>query len=445
MHLTDSRFGGLAALVLLLAPAPSGNPRDYRGKPATLARKPTSQVLAFASGKAVAGDTLEVGGGEFSVQVEDSHVRIARLANGRMDTTVKSGKVVKLLWKAGADRHEQPIRFERSLDGAWSCFPAQCVRYEIAGQPMALVDGNLDGNYVVGQDGFLIADQLLLRPLNAELVLGRNLIRIDSLAANGLSMSASVTAMDGTESQLAALERLNSLRARNGLPEVRLDPDLSSACSAHAEYLKAHHWDGLTNPHSQSLGPEGSTVEGIRAAQRSVISACLPEAAIRSFWKTWYHRIDLAKPGLSRVGINATAGELAVVDVGQAHAEEQAATWIWADPVCIPADGSVGQGTHASPEFPVDPVSNMGSRGTPLQLIFHDWSPDVADFSGSLVELQGNSTKEVSVIIADRGRHLECFGLVPSRPLKPGTCYRATFRYARNGRQEIRTIDFMTE
>jgi len=229
----------------------------------------------------------------------------------------------------------------------------------------------------------------------------------------------------GTEAQLGALARINLARLSQGLAPVRLDPELSDACTAHARYLAANAWTGYTNPHAQDMGPKGASEAGARAASRSVISKNPPEAAVASFLRTYYHRLDLLHPSLATIGINADPAGIAVIDVVGAR-DLPPSEGVLTEPVTIPANGSVALYLDAKSEMPTDPVPAMMTRGHPLTALFPGGGlpPELA---GRLVRLGGRKDAketEVSVLLAAQRDVPYVFGQVPSQPLAAQAEYR---------------------
>src|SRR5207248_1984994 len=110
-----------------------------------------------------------------------------------------------------------------------------------------------------------------------------------------------------------------------GLKPVTLAPELSKACELHARYLVRNNRDpsvpGL-EVHQEDAGSPGCSVEGEKTAKRSVITGGHePTAAVDASMATLFHRIDLLKPDLKRVGFGYAKGGkfgwVCVLDVGE--------------------------------------------------------------------------------------------------------------------------------
>jgi uncharacterized protein YkwD len=102
------------------------------------------------------------------------------------------------------------------------------------------------------------------------------------------------------------LERVNALRKAAGLSTVRLDPELSRGCQAHARYLalNAKHASGQGMAvHREDDTLPGATPEGARAAKGAVIAVVLdPLTCVDGWMSTLYHRIPILVPNLERIG-----------------------------------------------------------------------------------------------------------------------------------------------
>ena len=126
--------------------------------------------------------------------------------------------------------------------------------------------------------------------------------------------------------EAAALAELESIR-RAAWDEKRFGPfrpidcdrELSAACVRHAAYLKLHpeqlgRWPDI---HEEYPDRAGFSAEGCWAGTHSVIQpdAASPEAAIRAFMASFYHRLPLLDPGLKRIGFSLS-DQIALLDAG---------------------------------------------------------------------------------------------------------------------------------
>lgn len=419
--------------------------REFRARIKKLSSPPHSQMAKRVPLHKVE-DMLHIGAASFPVARRGKDLLIARKPDGPPVITISPGKVGTWTIKEGEVRRKVSLDFLRDDTGAWRYYSPKTPFYEIAGIEVRLVDIDCDGRYDdFDADGYTAFGSHVVCPLRKEIILGAVHVAIRSLAPDGMIMSATVAPLEGTPSQLAGLARINELRTKHGLPPVTLEPDLCRGCTLHAEYLQMNHWNGWTYPREQNLGPKGASKEGERAANRSIIHLMDSKRAVDIFWRTYYHRIDLISPALSRIGINAHPAHLSVVDVAQVNKGWKDEPWIWADPIFVPCDGATGFPCAASAETPREPVPDLGSRGTPLMVSFRSPFVKITDFCGTLVEPKNKREIPVPVLVADQWNRYHTFGIVPERPLKTQTWYRVTYSWVCEGKRGAKRINFQTE
>jgi uncharacterized protein YkwD len=124
------------------------------------------------------------------------------------------------------------------------------------------------------------------------------------------------------------LARVNAVRKLAGLSPVRLDPELSRGCRAHARYLAQNQRQAAVQGmgvHRQDEKLPGASPEGAKAAKESVIAVLLdPYACVEGWMATLYHRIPILTPNLERVGFGLAHVEghkwACVLDTGNGRA-----------------------------------------------------------------------------------------------------------------------------
>lgn len=391
-------------------------------------------------------DAITIAAQAFPVTISDGKLRVATVPQGAPSTTVSSGATASLTWTDAGAKRAVVLRFVADGQGGWRYFAVQGFEYKIGGELLRLVDANADGKFDdFAIDGCTTYDSTVMLPLRKELVLGSNRVRIASIAADGSSVVASVEPIKIHPLELAALMRLNRWRSANGLCSVDLDPALSKNCSAHAAYLRLHDWSGNTNPHSQELGPEGATPEGNSAAGRSVICKGGVSVTLEGFLTTYYHRAPLMSPALERIGLNEKPEDITVIDVSEGLDKPWPVAEGWSCPSITPAPGARGVTLSAMSEQPHEPVSDLGSRGLPLMLLFDSKETGVKDFKGKLFERKGAKLTEVPSLVADPWDFPFMQGIVPVAKLKAKTRYHAEFSFTIGGKVQSKVIDFETE
>jgi|GEM_PF-5634281 hypothetical protein len=97
------------------------------------------------------------------------------------------------------------------------------------------------------------------------------MLRLFSACVFALLTAAPAYAITSTE----AINRLNALRAANGIPALVEDPEMTRECQAHARYMALNGgWDDA-DAHSETPGRPGYSEAGARAARRSVLAGPL--------------------------------------------------------------------------------------------------------------------------------------------------------------------------
>jgi hypothetical protein len=418
-------------------------PTLLEGKAETLESELASQLPPFVPVHAL-GEELRVGDAEFAVDRAGKHLRIAAAPGGEPKTRVRHGKVVALAWKEGGARRRVPLRFVRGDDGSWSYHAAETRRYRIEQVDFRLVDVDADGRFgEVGEDGYTSHESDLVLPLEREIVLGSERLRFEEIAPDGTRVRVVAVPVEGTRIQRDGLATLNRIRARNGLPYVELDEELSEHATSHAEYLRLNRWNGYSNPHGQVPRRKGATREGAASARRSGISRTSPSEAIESFWTTYYHRLGMLSPSTRRVGINAEPRGIAVVDASHGRTEGREERWTTTDPAFVPANGSTDIPTTATAELPREPVERLAGKGFCLTIYFRDTALDPQVEARLEVE-KSKKRVEIPLLPAKRGGRRWIVGFVPARPLQANAWHRVTYSWEREGERVTRVVRFRT-
>lgn len=419
-----------------------GDSRLLITRPGLLRSAPRSQLLGRPAHRSVQPETgLRLGDSTLRLHVRGSSLKVGSLPGSPPRKTVRSGQSVAMHYTVGGGRERvMHVGFEREHDRSWSWYCADVRVVTLAGQPIRLVDVDADGRFTLDTDGYLVPGARTVCPLAKRLLLGATEVRILTLADNGAHLRVAERELTASASQRGALRAINGLRAQNGLPGVTIADGLSSACTAHAQYLVANEWAGLTDPHHEQTQAAGYSASGAAAAARSVIMKIAHGTAIPSYWRSWYHRRQLMDPRLQRVGINAEPVDLSVIDVSAT--ERAAEGWNW--PVSVPADGAVDVPVQAVDEMPSEPVEELATRGFPILALYAGAAAEGVEFSGSLVSVIKGRVRNVPVLKGAQGRFRELFGIVPERPLRAATDYVATLQWRRGNEVTKRVIRFRT-
>jgi hypothetical protein len=255
-----------------------------------------------------------------------------------------------------------------------------------------------------------------------------------------------------------ALERLNSYRKAADLPLLTADPALSQPCQAHADYLMANFeavFNGRVNIHDEDPKLPGYSEAGKKAAKSSVIAQAFGRGdtlmGIDVWMASFYHRVPLLDPGLTKVGIGYSRQPdgacFLVVDTknGKTKPKEDRI-------MCYPVKDQKGVPCLFSSGFPENPnpiPDNGSSRkaGHPITVSFF---ADRLNITGATATLKDEDGNEVPVWLSSPekpavkgyGRNAIC--LIPKAPLQPNTTYEVRVACKQNGKEWKETWKFTT-
>lgn len=388
------------------------------------------------------GDTLRIGGAEFTVRRGARGLTIGSVTTAPLLT---EKRLTLRVGKGKAQRKVQVLVRPREK-GAWEYAVLSAHRFDIAGESLVLIDADGNGEFEATEhDAYAAPGDPRLRPLAPSLVLGKHRLTIRELAKDGSSLSGELTKIKGASDQLDVLARVNRLRASAGLPAVDLDATLSANCTAHADYLGANGWSGYDDPHFEDPELDGYSEIGNVTAKRSLIMGAPHRYAIDAFWRTYYHRMPLLHPDLERIGVSTGHRWISVIDARGGRRKVIPPGEGWKDPILYPADGTS--------DFPIafcrrgeapEPVRRPWRRGNPLMLYFTFANPHVTAFSGELVKITEEGEEPVETLVPKTRFAVNARGLVPAQHLERATTYRVTYRFTRDDEVETHTATFRT-
>lgn len=256
-----------------------------------------------------------------------------------------------------------------------------------------------------------------------------------------------------------ALERINAYRKQADLPPVAIDPALSKACQAHADYLIQNYdaaFAGKLNVHDEDPKLPGFSELGKRAAKASVISQSFgrgdPLLGIDLWMASFYHRIPLLDPGLTKIGVGFARREkdngcFVVVDkTGGKSRPKQGRVVVYP----VPDQKNVQRlFCYGFPEIP-NPLPNNGDSkkaGHPITVTFF---LDKVAVTGATASLKDEEGKDVPVWLswaekpAVRGYAGSSICLIPKAPLQANTTYTVTAACKNAGKDWKDTWKFTT-
>jgi hypothetical protein len=276
----------------------------------------------------------------------------------------------------------------------------------------------------------------------------------------------------------AVLDRINHYRAQAGLDPVKIDPDLSDGCRAHAQYLVLSHGDAAVadlGGHTEKPGLTGYTEKGQKAAGRSVIAGHhrgkgpfspppgWPADAVDQWVASFYHRLPILHPSLQKIGVGYATNMdrddwRVVVDVGDG-AERGFLTRH--QPVIYPADKQKGvpllfSGGAGEVPNPIPPGSPPGPYGHAITATFPD---GISVREVEKAEIQVPPVKGVPAYVPTQvprwlsspdepairdGPQGNTICLIPKKPLQPHTTYKVSIKATVDGERWEKTWTFTT-
>jgi hypothetical protein len=244
--------------------------------------------------------------------------------------------------------------------------------------------------------------------------------------------------------------RENAFRGRvEGLWQLKFDPELSSACALHADYLNLHpEQKKWPDAHEEYADKEGFTVEGAWAGTHSVIiwgDVADYIEAVDGWMGTFYHRLPLVDPGLLRIGWG-WKGEFAVMDTGSLAAPYEkpfVVVWPYDGMKDVPTNFLGDEHPDPVPDGPPGSVVEQDIFGYPVTL-----QTNPVDHEGSLVDIDlvlyeaKNDKQPVECHFSTpsdptnpESAPAGAWCLIPKEPLRPKTEYRVVATWKRGSNQ----------
>jgi hypothetical protein len=265
---------------------------------------------------------------------------------------------------------------------------------------------------------------------------------------------------DLSDYEAGALRSLNAYRKVAGIGEVTVDPELSQSCRVHARYLLQNFdlsFVQKLNVHDEDPKLPGFSEEGRKAARASVVAQMVgdgnPLVSLDAWMASFYHRVPLLEPNLTRVGIALERDVekhrwILVLDKSRGIGPRTGATAI-----CYPVDGQKGVPllfSMGAPEVP-NPIPNNGDSrktGHPITVsIYQQAMPSIKNVTARLHDADGKpvdtwvSWQEKPAVKGYGGNTL-C--VVPKAPLTAKASYTVHVEATINGKEWGRTWSFTT-
>jgi hypothetical protein len=229
----------------------------------------------------------------------------------------------------------------------------------------------------------------------------------------------------------SVVDLLNAERVANGIPAVLENAAWSAACADHVAYMAAAR--SLT--HVEDPRSTRYTASGSWAGENSVVAEGSGWGTRDPFASAPLHLIQLMTPELRRIGFADGSGYLCVTTWPGYGANGRPAVYTY------PGDGATGvpyeERAHELPFVPGDFVGLPRGTATGFNLMV--FAEGVADrrrtriVSATLTGPEGRVVvKTVDRTTPTVGTYLPPGGgfVIPVAPLRPGTTYRASVRFA---------------
>jgi hypothetical protein len=232
----------------------------------------------------------------------------------------------------------------------------------------------------------------------------------------------------------AIVEALNAQRAANGIPgDVRENAEWSASCADHVAYMTATR--RLT--HTEDPASPSYTASGSWAAENSVLAAGAGWQDGDLFPDAPLHLIQLLSPELHEIGVAEDGGYLCITTWPGYRGTGLRKPTVFT----YPGDGATGVlPSEAARELPFTPGDFVGlPQGTATGIDLMVFTEGLAHPGRAHIvaaALRGPDGR-VTVKTVDRttptvGAYLPPGSgfVIPVAPLRPGTAYRATVRFA---------------
>ena len=346
---------------------------------------------------------------------------VVRTDAGEIESTGGPGAVVRIA--SGPTRSMAVF----GLVGAWFAAPASGWAGRIAGQPVEILDADLDGD-VTERDWIRWADGAFAPVRAGALVWIDDVLRRYEVGV----VDGAVTVVIEREPLSARLapsihrfvRELGVWRRTIGLDAIDVDLDRSHGCQAHVRY-----WDlnGFSD-HREDPRLPGYTEHGAKAGKHGTTSP-LPIEGAAALHETMLHRITVLGSASHGLGVAAGAEGYCLWLELPSAAERRA-------PILLPAPGQTDVPTHAREERPPptrDPGFYELPRGYPITIELRRL-PRLESSAVDLYEMRGAEPDAVGgerfdprdPVTPDRTGNRVHF--VPRKPLEPLTRYVVRFR-----------------
>ena len=256
------------------------------------------------------------------------------------------------------------------------------------------------------------------------------------LPTQGVSAAKVIDGYTYTDDQVKVLNDINATRKAMGLPQVKMDIDLTNAAVGHSMYLYAN--DEIDHTQTKALFATQKTVRERIEAQAGtdfftrknwssfgeVISYQSPKYSVRGLLDVPYHRDSLIKPNLVAIGAGTHGYHNTVINVASRGVGED----ITETPVLYPYNGQKDVALYMKFSESPDPFQGTGlnqykDTGYVLSASFnHDTT--MQELTASLTDADGkNVDLHIKGRTNDKSEETTFWIFIPKEQLKPSTKY----------------------
>lgn len=343
------------------------------------------------------------------------------------------------------------LDFKKHADGSWTYRNATVLDVQINKESFTVIDANGNGRYnEPGVDGITWKGCKYFFPLPAK----EERWCSDTMEFTGLEYGpwGENPKVQGAELATTVAEALDVLKGTNiervkiGLTPRPEDKNLSADLQKHCEYMFQNKQ--LTHP--ETSGRPGYTPEGHAAGMRSILSQGTPPRYVAlSMVMTFFHRIDVIRPGTLAFGVGTRGAAMHVfsgIDGRTSMAPNDEKWW----PVLCPVPDQENVPTYFSPEEP-DPIKGDKSAGFPVTVYFS--TDDIKLKNYEIVALGGKGKPEPLVCYTfdptipsplSLTKFQKVAAIIPKEPLAGNTVYQVTMAIEVKGAVWEKTWTFTT-
>ncbi len=369
------------------------------------------------------------------------HPLVATRPHAKPTHRLRDGSMVSFSWPLDeGNSGGLELLFEKRAD-VWSYGSAKTLRFDLPSASICLIDLDLDGTYTLQEDGWSLKPGGPVQRLATKITLGADRVHIERLQQDGAKLEATITPLTTDPTQRAFLQRLNLLRAGEGLPSLELNEELSEGCNAHAKYVWLNRTEENLDLNEEHPQLPGTSRAGRATAQHAHTSRLGHLAALEHYWESAEGRWALTDPHLIRFGVSSSSEAITVLDVGSSSTHRSPTSREWRTFLPVPAPGSQGQPLSS----PVLSEKRERRQGPPLLLRYDPGKAGLERYEFELFRVTSSTRSSQATTLLDIPAGQRGYlGGRAKRKLAPETNYVAVHRLLFDGEEVIIEAPFRT-